>query len=855
MGKCVSVNQNEANTVLKSQESLRSPDRKHSYMYIRQPTLRHSIKSKVISEAKNAIVTTDPPGPKLAKDLIGILQGHFLFTLMPVEKIKHLIKKMKTYTLEENEIVYTQGNIGINFFIVIKGTLDLQRNDESVSTLNPNDCFGELGLIQDEERDSTVTTLEKSVLRGIDRSSYRQALSFINEKKHEENFNFIKSVPLFKELTNTQLQQLLPILVMQKFTPGQRIVTEGEAGDLLYIVKEGTVHCTKKGVLLRDFNIGESFGEQALLYQSKRKATITAAGKAVLISIGRNDLITALGQKLEKIIYRNTIRIAFSSDQFVKNLSAIQVDLIIDKMEVKSYAEGDLISPQGSPKGEEMVVVLKGQLSMGETKFRHYDIIGSEEIALNNSRKNFKDNLIVDEECDLGIITKSSFENTIGGDIKSVLLKNNLIEILKNVNLFRILPISKLQRMIDVLSVKEFSAGAVIFQQGSNGDGFYIVSEGSVDIIKDGSTIRTVEINGFFGERSVILEEVRTATAKANSHTKCWVLDKNNFRILIDEKIHQELLKRIELQNDSINLTDLRYVQTLAKGIYGNNFLCATPSSRTLLVLKTISRHKIALYNLSGHLMTEKRILRSVDHPFIVKLIRTFKDESRVYFLSEHIQGIDLFDVLATMNKVTNEQARFFAAGILVILEYLHTHNIMYRDLKPENVFIDLDGYPKMIEFGNAKIMEHRTYSTVGTPHYMAPEVISGKGYTFTADYWSLGIMIYEFLFNKLPFCADESDCYVIYQSILQNSLIYPISSHIAKPLIDQLLLKDPIKRGNFRTIKEHSWFIGINWDSLLAKDIRPPFNPQYHNYDKEIAANRSKGSKELMNKISVSFM
>ena len=855
MGKCVSVNQNEGNIILHSEESVKITERKQPMLYIRQPTLRRSVKAKGRSEVKNAIITSDPPGPKMAKDLVGILQAHFLFSTIPEETIKHLIKKMKTYTLEENEIVYTQGNIGINFFIVIKGSLDLRRNDESVSTLNPNDCFGELGLIEDKARDSTVTTLEKTVLRGIDRASYRQALTFINEQKHEVNLTFIKSVPLFKQLTKIQLEQLLPVLITQKFIPGQRIVTEGEPGELLYILKEGTVNCTKKGVLLRNFTVGESFGEQALLYQSKRKASITAAGKVTLISIGRNDLITALGQKLEKVIYTNTIRIAFSSDQFVKNLSHLQVDQIIEKMEVKSYPQGGLISAQGSPQGAELLVVLKGQLSMGETKFRLYDIIGSEEFTLKNVVRNFKANLIVDEECDLAIITRSSFEAIIGGDIKSALTKNNLIEVLKNVNLFRILPVSKLQRMIDVLIVKEFSAGAVIFQQGSRGGGFYIVAEGSVDIVKDGNSIRTVEVNGFFGERSIILDEVRTASAKAIPPTKCWVLDRNNFKILIDEKIHQDLLKRIELQNDTISLTDLTYVSTLSKGIYGNNFLCTTPSSRALFVLKTMSRPRVALYNLANNLVTERRILRSVDHPFIVKLIRTFKDEHRVYFLSEHIQGSDLFDVLGAMKTVTNEQARFFAAGILVILEYLHTHNIMYRDLKPENVLIDLDGYPKITDFGNAKIMENRTYSTVGTAHYMAPEVISGKGYTFTADYWSLGIMIYEILFNKLPFCADESDCYVIYQSILQNPLIYPTSSHIAKPLIDKLLLKNPVMRGNFRTIKENSWFLGMNWDSLLAKEIRPPVKPQPKNYDKEIAANRSKGSKELMAKINVILM
>jgi cGMP-dependent protein kinase len=217
----------------------------------------------------------------------------------------------------------------------------------------------------------------------------------------------------------------------------------------------------------------------------------------------------------------------------------------------------------------------------------------------------------------------------------------------------------------------------------------------------------------------------------------------------------------------------------------------------------------------------------------------------------EHIKGQDLFEVLSNLDRLSNEDARFYAAGILLILSYLHTHNIVYRDLKPENILIDEDGYPKIMDFGNAKVVESRTYSTVGTPHYMAPEVISGKGYGLSADYWSLGVMIYEFLFNKLPFCPDENDCYIIYQSILEKPLTFPPGNHLAKPLLDQLLLKNPGMRGTHRTIKEHSWFIGINWDAYVAKEIKARRRPKIENLDKELAAgSKNKGRTDLINKI-----
>ena len=108
------------------------------------------------------------------------------------------------------------------------------------------------------------------------------------------------------------------------------------------------------------------------------------------------------------------------------------------------------------------------------------------------------------------------------------------------------------------------------------------------------------------------------------------------------------------------------------------------------------------------------------------------------------------------------------------MFEYLHARDIIYRDLKPENVMIDEQGYPRLIDFGTAKILEGRTYTIVGTPHYMAPEIITGKGYDYNADYWSLGVVLFEFMCGGVPFGEEEEDPYNIYEAILSAPLRYP---------------------------------------------------------------------------------
>jgi cGMP-dependent protein kinase len=118
-----------------------------------------------------------------------------------------------------------------------------------------------------------------------------------------------------------------------------------------------------------------------------------------------------------------------------------------------------------------------------------------------------------------------------------------------------------------------------------------------------------------------------------------------------------------------------------------------------------------------------------LDHVFILKLVKTFKDDNRIYFLTELVQGMDLFDVLRKIGLLTNSKALFYSSCMILMLEHLHERRIAHRDIKPENIMVDKDGYPKLIDFGTAKVVKDRTFTVLGTPHYMAPEIILGKGY------------------------------------------------------------------------------------------------------------------------------
>lgn len=197
----------------------------------------------------------------------------------------------------------------------------------------------------------------------------------------------------------------------------------------------------------------------------------------------------------------------------------------------------------------------------------------------------------------------------------------------------------------------------------------------------------------------------------------------------------------------------------------------------------------------------------------------------------EFIPGGELFTHLRKAGKFSNDQTRFYAAQIVMAVQCLHAEGVVYRDLKPENLLLDDEGYLKITDFGFAKYVEDRTWTLCGTPEYLAPEIIQSKGHGRAVDWWALGIIIYEMLAGYPPF-YDENP-FGIYQKILSGKLDFArhFETH-ARDLVRKLLTADRTKRiGNLKNgaedIKKHKWFRGLNWAALYNKQIPAPIVPE----------------------------
>ncbi|ESN96796.1 hypothetical protein HELRODRAFT_67692, partial [Helobdella robusta] len=230
------------------------------------------------------------------------------------------------------------------------------------------------------------------------------------------------------------------------------------------------------------------------------------------------------------------------------------------------------------------------------------------------------------------------------------------------------------------------------------------------------------------------------------------------------------------------------------------------------------------------HTLCEKHILSAVSFPFIVNLNYSFKDNSYLYMVLEFVCGGEMFSHLRQSGRFTEEQTKFYAGQIVLVLEYLHNIDVVYRDLKPENLLIDRDGYLKVTDFGFAKIVKSRTYTLCGTPEYLAPEIIQNKGYNRAVDWWAFGVLLYEMISGYPPFFGDNP--IQTYEKIVAGKVRF--SPHVAldlKELIKHLLQVDVTNRyGNLKNgvqdIKGHKWFNDVDWLSLYDKRIQATFLP-----------------------------
>ncbi|XP_068658324.1 probable serine/threonine protein kinase IREH1 [Aristolochia californica] len=328
---------------------------------------------------------------------------------------------------------------------------------------------------------------------------------------------------------------------------------------------------------------------------------------------------------------------------------------------------------------------------------------------------------------------------------------------------------------------------------------------------------------------------------------------------LEDDVVRSLRTSPIHSNRDRTSIDDFEIIKPISRGAFGRVFLAKKRTTGDLFAIKVLKKADMIRKNAVESILAERDILISVRNPFVVRFFYSFTCQENLYLVMEYFNGGDLYSLLRNLGCLDEEVARIYIAEVVLALEYLHSLRVVHRDLKPDNLLIAHDGHIKLTDFGLSKVglinstddlsgpaasgtsllgeedpqpsasnhlhqrERRQKRSAVGTPDYLAPEILLGTGHGTTADWWSVGVILFELIVGIPPFNAEHPQ--QIFDNILNRKIPWPQVPEEMSPeaydLIDKLLTEDPSQRlgaNGASEVKQHLFFKDISWDTLARQ-------------------------------------
>mmetsp|Transcript_46118 Transcript_46118/g.111734 ORF Transcript_46118/g.111734 Transcript_46118/m.111734 type:complete len:1072 (+) Transcript_46118:255-3470(+) len=696
-------------------------------------------------------------------------------------------------------------------------------------------------------------------------------------KKTREENNFLKDSLkgdfVFQNLEKKSFRLFLAAFEMVEYKKGEDIFQQGDVGDYFYVLAEGKVKFYSNGKIIGRGERGHSFGEAALLYAAPRAATVTAAEDSTLYRVDQQTF-KFITQNSAQEIRQQKLELLRNVD-FLDNLLNDDLQRLCDLMVPRMVSKGEYLY-QKDGEADAFYVLQSGEMRatdivVGDTTFEDIiiqpgDYFGQNALARDSPREN---SVLAEEESTVFGIDRTTFDKVLGS-FYNVILKTNdrqllgHIEVIKDLGLDSFQLISLAEQVVEV----QFIEGEEIFAEEEDIEpALYLIRDGTVNIsVGEGEDEKTVQEDVYFGDDVLLSkEDVVPAryTVTALDDVICGCLTVKACRLVLDLQADDNtahsaqdggnelrlsssatMQRRAELaasfDNDVMTIDDLEKIKIVGEGEYGKVWLTKWPKRDEVFALKIqqLEQDGESYYD---NIKREVATIGCLHHPYIVGLINSKFTGNECFMVMDFISGGELWSVVHREypdgrweSGISAKDAQFYALIIADTISYMHRRNILFRDLKPENVMIDADGYPNIIDFGFAKVCEDKAFTFCGTPNYVAPEIVLNAGHGVGVDHWAMGVMIYEMLSGENPFWYDGIDTMTLYEIIVKDEP-YPLEKEHSDPvvehLIDGLLEKDPSQRmgvlaGKDKDILFHEWFDGWDLQQLRHKKIKAPWLP-----------------------------
>lgn len=802
-----------------------------------------------IDQEKNVL----PLSEEEIRSIKSSLKNNFLFSDLSKQVVEQIVSNLVVLCINAGDNLYKEYDEGYFFFIVKKGKFESSSSSsDHIITLIQGDTFGEDALLNMSTRTTTVKCIEEGELYPLDAKVFRNTVYTINRLNYKERIHFLKLIPMFRWIDDNELNNVSDCLIKCDYSDKRIITRKGTKGESIFIVIEGIIDLVQDDDVISSYGPQEYVGECYALFNETWPCDLITRTRVKCYQLLKSDMIRYIGDDFYKKFIFAICKEAISKTQVFKFLLG-NVDNIFYKFveffAMKKYEKENEIVIDKSLPPNKIVIIFCGKVYFDNNKNKKIGSRGEmliEDNLLNNTP--LTHNIIKGKQTVITIeATLDEVTSIISQSINksNTTLTNNIIDLatlldfyerishLKKIQIFKNISDTKLLEIGKLMIKKKYKKGEVIIQENTEGQYLFFLYKGKVHILNNkGKKIREYQDCVCFGEISLLTHKPHTATVVAVEEAYTYLLAKKDFEEILDNNMMTYLTNKINLMDNTfLVLNDLYYVAKLGEGKFGHVSL--VHDCKNIYAIKAVNkllaqRKKM----LTKYFIKERNILLSIDYPFIIKLVKTFQNQDYVFYLMEYVKGSEMSSFLNSRKEKdfrNKFQTQFYIASVLLIINYLHGKKIAHRDIKAENIMLDENGYIKLIDFNTCVEIQDLTATIAGTPHYMAPELLLGKGYTFSVDYWSIGILAYKIYYGYFPFGNGMYDPMDIYHDIIEKDLLIPYNSKDSfSAFVVKLLNKQPRERlCNFEQIKLEDFFYGFNWDELVDMKMIAPYEPE----------------------------
>jgi len=568
-----------------------------------------------------------------------------------------------------------------------------------------------------------------------------------SKSQSEKNFidGILKDNFVFAGIGDDEKESLIDAFEKHSVNKGTTIITQGEVADFFYIIEKGSVVYNVNNKVVGKAKSGDHFGELALLYNSPRSATCIAEKDCQLWRLEQETFRrTVAGHSMQHDEMGKNI---LKKIPFLQDVDDDYLTKIFAATTTKVFPKGEVLVSKGEP-GKMFYILKKGKVKVtdisaggkdyGDIILESGDYFGERAIVTDEPRAA---NVTAIEDVVVFCLTREVFLEVLG-PLSALILQSKDRQCLRGIPAFA----------KSDLHPYEFTSLAEVIVEVFIPKGTYFckqnrLTKGKICLIRSGKVsiegkepLQFIGKGGYFGEETLITTEgdqkvIAQNTIQFVEDSALGYLPISSIEAIVQDLSRLHIPSPVTeplLDSPSIEPDDLMKHSLLGVGTFGRVWLVSNTKdcTDTAYALKVQNKADLIEKKQAAGVVREKKLMESINHPFIVRLVASYQDKDSVYMLLHLVQGGELYTLMNSTDtkSLPEDQVKFYSAGILEGLVYMHRRFILYRDLKPENVMIDKDGYTVIVDLGFAKIVPDKTYTLCGTPLYLAPEVILSRG-------------------------------------------------------------------------------------------------------------------------------